>query len=79
MLFYCYNKIIKIVKLFIFILIIYVIFKLKYINNNIFIKVSFSIWKAFITFYNKWNDIKTFLFIKFVKRPVILLYFLINY
>ena len=73
-----YNKMTETVKLFIFILIIYVIFKLKCINNNIFIKISFSVWKAFITFYNKWNNIKTFLFIKFVKKPVTLLYFLIN-
>ena len=43
MLFYCYNKIIKIIKLFISVLIIYIMFKLKYINNNTFIKVSFSV------------------------------------
>ena len=43
MLFYYYNKMAKIIKLFISILIIYIIFGLKYISSNIFIKAFFSI------------------------------------
>ena len=48
--FYYYNKMVKIIKLFIFILIIYIIFKLKYINNNIFIK-AFLILKKFLSLF----------------------------
>ena len=43
MLFYYYNKIAKIIKLFIFILIIHIIFKLKCVNSDVFIKTSFNI------------------------------------
>ena len=53
-------------------------FGLKCVSNDVFIKVSFSVWKVSIIFCGKWNDIKAFLFIKSVKGPAILLYFPIN-